>query len=204
MANFCAIRPANDAASLELSIWCAALLPAIAGSNHTVATDLYASAAVRRAVERAFANIRCVLFFGHGTETELLGARDAALVDGLNIAQARGAIFISIACSSASVLGRNAIENGVESYLGFSGPFAWVARDPDNRFQPATCRGILGMLEGMTTGAATQTMGEAFTEVVDFYLSGAGQGTTNSAFGYLTAFWDRQHLLLLGNRNAVL
>jgi hypothetical protein len=204
MANFCTIRPANDAAALELSTWCAAVLPAIAHAGHAVTHDLYATAAIRRAAGNSIAGVRCVLFFGHGSDTELLGAQNSALIDTLNVAKASGAIFVAIACSSASVLGPDAIQKGVHSYLGFDSRFAWISRDPDNKFQPAATGGILQLISGSTTADAFQLMFAAFGDVVDYYLNGAGKGKTNSTIGWLTAFWSQQHLQMLGDNSAIL
>lgn len=204
MANFCIIRPANDVGALELSSWWAILLPEIARPNHRVRNDLYASAATRTRTGEGLKGVRCVVFFGHGTETELLGAQYAALVDTLNIGNAAGAIVVAIACSSASVLGFDAVSRGVECYLGFNAPFLWISRDPEIQFQPAATRGILRLIRGGTTGGALEEMMAAFGDVVDYYLNGEGKGRSNSTIGWLAAFWNQKHLQLHGSSSASL
>ena len=204
MGRFCTIRPANDVAALELSMWCSALHPVIGTSGHELTKDIYASSAVRSTFSGAVGNADCVLFFGHGSETELLGERNVAFVDGMNISLAAGKVFIAVACSSARVLGPVAIQNSVKSYLGFNGLLVWIHGDPNNQFQPATTIGIRRLLLGGTTGDARLKMFEAFGNAVDFYLNGTGRGTANSAIGWLAAYWDQQHLVLLGYTKAAL
>jgi hypothetical protein len=204
MADFTRIRPANDIAALELSSWCSGLLSQISEFNHIVRHDLYASAATRIRVEEGLSGVRCVLFFGHGTETELLGARYSALIDTLNIESASRAIVFAVACSSASVLGTFAVSKGVECYLGFDGPLVWISRDPEDQFQPAATRGILRLIHGGTTGGALEEMTAAFGDVADYYLNGKGKGKSNSTIGWLAAFWNQKHLQLHGSGGATL
>ena len=124
-------------------MWCSALHPVIGGSGHELTKDIYASSAVRSTFSGAVGNADCVLFFGHGSETELLGERNVALVDGMNISMAAGKVFIAVA-----------IQNSVKSYLGFNGLLVWIHGDPNNQFQPATTIGIRRLLLGGTTGDA--------------------------------------------------
>jgi len=198
MADFCAIRPANDTETVELASWCALVFPAIRSSGHSLVKDLYATRATRRAAGTAMTGMRCVLFFGHGTDTELLGAQDKALVDSLNIGNASGAIVIAIACSSGTALGPLAIQKGVESYLGFDGLFVWLSRDPDGVFQPAITDGIERLITGGDIDDVRQLIYDGLEAVIDYYQNGAGSGTTNSTNGWLTAFWSQRHLVLHG------
>src|SRR3974390_1332049 len=125
MSDFFLIRPANDTVALELSSWCSSVSWSIPANGDNIDTELYASAPPRAAVETALPGMRCILFFGHGTYTELLGAA-RALIDTANIAKATGSIVVAIACSSASVLGPDAIRQGVLAYLGFNDRFVWL------------------------------------------------------------------------------
>lgn len=200
MSDFCTIRPASDAVAIELSAWCAALLPTIR-HKHNLIIDLCASAVTRRAAGNAMHGANCVLFFGHGTPSSLVGAQFPALIDNLNIGNASGALFIAIACSSASVLGLDAIQQKVESYLGFNGLLAWICGDPDNQFQPATTCGIEKLIHGATIGEAEKEMYIEFGNVVTYY-QGLGNSKPNHTLGWLTAFWNQQHLKIHGNTRA--
>jgi hypothetical protein len=203
MADFVLIRPANDAAAIDLSNWGANLRPDVASALHTLAADLYAAATTRSAVDAAFPGTRCVLFFGHGNYAELLGAGNI-LVDTANIGRISGNIFVAIACSSANVLGPDAVSQGVEAYLGFTDRFAWVSRDPDSQFEPAATAGIRELLAGRTIDDAKLEMESGFQNTVRFYQTGAGRGTPNSTFGWLTAWWDIGHLALIGIKTTTL
>jgi hypothetical protein len=200
MADFTLIRPANDAAALELSNWCAALIPTIQ-ANHSIAHDLYAGAATRTSVDTALKGVRCILFFGHGKDAELLGA-SGALVDTVNAGFAQGAILIAIACSSAKVLGPDAVHHGVSAYLGFKDRFVWISRDPDHQFEAAATAGISRLLASDEIGAALGEMQAYFRSAVLYYLNGTGRTSPNRAIGWLAAFWDLQHLELQGTDSA--
>jgi hypothetical protein len=194
MADLVLIRPANDAAAIDLSNWGANLRADITSAGHTLAVDLYATATARPAVDAALGGKRCVFFFGHGNPTELLGA-SSALVDTANVGIARTSILVAIACSSANVLGPDAVSQGVEAYLGFSDRFVWLARDPDRRFEPAVAAGVRELLAGNPTDDARSAMASGFQRALIFYQSA---GTTNSTLGWLSAFWDFSHLALIG------
>jgi hypothetical protein len=45
-------------------------------------------------------------------------------------------------------------------------------------------------------------MENGFQSAIRFYQAGAGSGTPNSTFGWLTAFWDIGHLALIGSKTA--
>ena len=171
--------------------------------NHSLVSDLYASAATRLAVGSAIADVRCVLFFGHGNPGSL-GTPDAALIDTLNIGNAGGAIFIAMACSSASALGPDAIQQGVESYLGFNGPFAWILGDPDDQFRRAIFSGISLLTGGGSIRNALEAMQFGFDGADTYYRNAQAGRKSNSTLGQLTAFYNRHHLVLLGNQAATL
>ena len=197
MPDFCLIRPASDAYAAELARWCASLKADITAAGHTISHDLAGSSATRTAVDTAMPGMRCVVFFGHGSYTELLGG-SGALVDTANVANARNAILAAIACSSAKVLGLDAVSQGVEAYLGFSEKFVWLSGDPDGQFAPAAKKGLLTLLSGSDAGQALADMAQAFDDVKNYYLTGAGRRTTNSTAGWLSAYWDSNHVTLIG------
>jgi hypothetical protein len=203
MADFTLVRPANDAVALELSGWCVNKKASVLSNGHVIANDLHASAATRSAVTSALSGSRCVLFFGHGKDAELLGS-GGALVDAANIGSASGAIVVAIACLSSKVLGPNAVHAGVDGYLGFSERLVWVSRDPDGQFEPTVTAGIDELLSGNNLGDAEAAMQRELNSVVQFYLNGAGQSPPNRALGWLSAFWDAQHVRLDGNAGATL
>lgn len=203
MADFLLIRPANDAAALDLSNWCTNLIPTLAAGGHTVAGDLHATAATRAAIRSNLPAKRCVTFWGHGTSTQLRGA-GGPLVDTANVGLAAGSIFLAIACSSADVLGPDAISQGVEAWLGFNNLFVWVSRDPDRQFEPAIAAGVKDLIAGGDVDSARAAIFTGLQRAFVFYQTGAGRGTTNSTFGWLAASHDSSRLTLVGNPAATL
>jgi hypothetical protein len=203
MPDLCLIRPANDVFALELGSWCGRLKSDIQKAGHSIGHDLYATTATRTAVEAAMSRARCTIFFGHGSYAELLGA-GGALVDTANVTKARNSVVVAIACSSAKVLGPDAISQGVDVYLGFSEKFAWLFGDADKQFEPAAVSGVLALVRGGDAGQALAQMIAAFGNVKDYYLHGAGKGAINSTGGWLSAFWNSNHITLLGATSAKL
>ena len=203
MSDFCLIRPASDAFAAELSVWCSNLKPHITGAGHSIQHDLSGTSATRTAVDSAIPGMRCVVFFGHGSYTELLGA-NGALVDTANVAKAKNSILVAIACSSAKVLGLDATNQGADVYLGFSEKFVWISGDPDGQFEPAAKKGLLTLLARGDAGQALTAMAQAFDDVKNYYLNGAGKGSTNSTAGWLSAYWDSNHVTLIGPTSTTL
>jgi len=116
VAQVLTIRPANDAAALELASWCGALLPSVSRSAHTLAADLASARATRLNVDANLAGSGCVIFYGHGKDSELVGSGGIALVDALNVGSCAQAIVVAVACNSAKVLGPFGVSNGVAAF----------------------------------------------------------------------------------------
>ncbi len=195
------IHPANDASALELSNWCRNLLSYINGGPG-LGANRYAGSADRTSIGGALRNAQAVLFYGHGSDAELLGA-SWPIIDAENIGLAAGSIFVAIACSSAKVLGPTSVKRGVTAYLGFRDRFVWVSRDPDDGcFEEAINSGVSKLIDGGTAADALDSMSSALGDIVEYYLNGEGKKSPNRAIGWLAAYWDQQHIELHGLNTA--
>jgi len=200
MSSILLVRPANNAVAIELSSWAAGLRNLAAASGHvSIGSDLASGSATRPAVDAALPGYEGLFFFGHGTPTKLLGA-GVDLVDTSNVALAANHAIVAIACSSADTLGQTAVhQNGVGAYLGLTRKLTWVKDDPDGQFEPAICSGPRRLSQYGTMNDALADMQSELQNVVNHYHSGAGKATANAAIGFLSAFWDLNHLALIGN-----
>ncbi len=195
MASVLLLRPANDAVAIELSGWAATLKSC---STPHQFTDLTSASATRAAVDAGLPVHDLTTFFGHGAPSRLRGS-PGDLVDATNVGSASRKAIIAIACSSADILGRTAISQGVAAYLGFTRKLTWLSGDPDTQFQPAFCAAPLALLNCLTMAHAETDMFTKLEEVVDYYDSGAGNKSPNAAIGYLSAFGDLHHINLHGD-----
>jgi len=202
MSDLCLIRPANNAAAVELANWGSSLARDIASSSHSLRKDIYSVAATRAAVEKELGPSRATLFFGHGRKSRLEGY-SSDVIDSSNVGKAAGNILIAIACWSAAKLGPDAFSAGVEAYLGFDEQFVWLSGDPEHQFEPAALSGIREMLNsGADIAVCATTTQTEFDSVFAFYKTGAGSARPNAIVGWLAAAWDRDHLVVLGKGSA--
>lgn len=199
MSTILLVRPANNAVAIELSSWAVGVKNLAAASRTTsIGVDLASGGATRAAVDLELSKHEATFFFGHGTPTKLLGA-GADLVDVANVGLAAGRGILAIACSSANTLGLTAVQNNVEAYLGFTKKLTWVSGDPDGQFEPAICAGARDLIKGSSMRSAHREMQVELDKVVAYYHSGVGRTSPNAAIGFLSAFWDLNHIALHGN-----
>jgi hypothetical protein len=203
MAIVFLVRPANNAVAIELSQWGASLHNVKSATGVSISADYASTAATRSAVDTSLPVHSAMFFFGHGAPSKLLGA-NTDLVDSKNVGFAKSAAIVAIACSSADVLGPVSIKNGVEAYIGFTKKLTWISGDPDRQFQPAICSGPETLMQGRDIGTALATMQNELVSVENYYHSGSGKSSPDAPIGFLSAFWDRSHLVALGNQNFIL
>jgi len=202
MSSICIIRPANDPAATTLANMAALLNTIVAASTHSL-VDLYGSAATRAAVEAQLSANRVIVFFGHGLKSRLQGM-STDLIDSTNVSKASGQIIIAIACWSAHTLAVQAVQQGIDAYLGFDEQFGCLRGDPDGQFGSAAIACIESILTGNDMAVAFSDMQQRFDSVFEFYKTGKGSGQTDSVLGWLLANWNKNHMRLHGNARATL
>jgi hypothetical protein len=199
MATVLLVRPANDSVAVELSAWASKLKTASALGTSSIGVDLASGAATRSAVDSAMPSRDALFYFGHGTATALRGA-GVDLVDTMNVGLMANRTIVAIACWSAKTLGPIAVtSSGLAAYLGFDDKLLWLTGDPDLQFGPAICSGPNDLIQGNDIGTALVSMRTQLQNVVTYYHSGSGKSNPNSIIGFLSAYWDSQHLALYGN-----
>ncbi len=117
MADVTVVRPESDQVENALSGWAGLVLTAVSGAIHVSVTDIRGSTVTRVAVENKLGNSDATIFFGHGGPDRL---GNPAVIDSANVSKASNRVLISIACSAAAILGRDAVSShGVKASLGF-------------------------------------------------------------------------------------
>ena len=57
---------------------------------------------------------------------------------------------------------------------------------------------MLTLLASSDAGQALTERAQAFDDVKNYDLKGAGKGSTHSTAGWLSAYWDSNHVTLIG------
>ncbi len=76
-----------------------------------------------------------IMFNGHGSPEVICGYKQEVLVDSTNVDVLKNAITYALSCSSAALLGREAIEKGAICFIGYESDFA-LGKDPDSEASP--------------------------------------------------------------------
>lgn len=155
-----------------------------------------------------------IIFNGHGPESgdEILGHDDETIIKaGQNTRLLKDSIVYARACFSARVLGRDVIESGAKSYIGYSGPFTWVhSSDREcNPFKDGIAEPFkiisneipLSILKGHTTSEAHERARNLCLKLMQDFSS-----TGNESINSVIRFWiyfDMNIQEHLGNPNAI-
>jgi len=76
-----------------------------------------------------------LMFNGHGSSNVICGYKQEVIIDINNIRLLKDTITYSLSCSSADVLGKEAIKNGTICFIGYESEFA-LGKDPDSEASP--------------------------------------------------------------------
>jgi hypothetical protein len=139
------VRPADDAAAVELSAW-GDEVRRTAASAHPSIIDCAGSANVNRAAidNLLSAGPDHLLWVGHGRDDALI-AHSSAMVDSANVGQLSGGVVVAIACLAARALGPDSVYNhGVRAFLGFDDVLGWPANAP-GPMRDAIVDGLAGL-----------------------------------------------------------
>lgn len=152
-----------------------------------------------------------VLFNGHGSPIKICGFNDEILVEtNINDSLLKDKIIYSLSCSSASVLGQNAVKKGAKSFIGYKRSFilctdknrettplkdniASSFLDPSNRLS-------ISILKGNSAEEASRKSKEEFKKEISKYASTkAMPGADRIASALL---WDMGNQVVLGDKEA--
>jgi len=79
-----------------------------------------------RSVKRPTEPIGVFLFYGHGTDSEMIGQDRKAMIDLENAHLLRGWVVYAMACSTARILGPAVVRAGGLAYIGFRRHFRFI------------------------------------------------------------------------------
>ncbi|HLD85075.1 MAG TPA: hypothetical protein VI968_00810 [archaeon] len=137
---FLITRPHHEYRVAYLHAWSKEILD-IAQEKCIKFTDFDKNKATKERVENYLRKMKptLVIFNGHGLEnaTAILGHNDEPLIEvGKNTDLLKGTIVYARACYSSNVLGKDVIEKGGNSYIGYNGAFSWL-HSADRECNPA-------------------------------------------------------------------
>jgi hypothetical protein len=162
--------------------------------------ELWDAAADRPGVDVELVNSPNVLYFGHGFEDAL---SDPALVDVGNVANAAGRIVLAMCCSSADLLGRDAVnQEGVAAYLGFTRPI-FVPLSNTWSLTPWYVAGTQ-LVTGAAAGAVEDDTRRAFMNEGDRIYNSQLPDFLSAVNDMLLHYGMAQAFVCLGDRTATL
>lgn len=113
-----------------------------------------------------------------------------------NIQTLKGTIVYTIACYSASQLGKCSIRYGAETYIGYNDLMLFPVDEKHSQdmFRDVHLMFLKEILEGKTVAEAESTMNAYEDELIRFYK--------NTKYVSLPLLWNKLNRGILGNRNA--
>jgi len=138
-----------------------------------------------------------VLFNGHGSPTQICGFKNEVLIENnINDSLLKNKIIYALSCSSASVLGQNAIKKGAKSFIGYKRSFI-LCTDKNRETTPLkdniahsflgpSNRLSISILKGNSVNEASHKSKEEFKKEISTYTSTkAMPGANELCFCYL-------------------
>jgi len=212
MAKCLITRPNHDKVTSYLFMWSKEILEE-SYPVMPIFLDLRGSDANREKVESYLKkqNPEFVLFNGHGTDSCICGFKDEMLIESKrNEELLKGRIVYSLSCSSAKVLGKDAIEKGTEAFIGYDNAFM-LYTDSERETTPlkdniagsflrSSNRLSISLLKGKTAEEASNRSKEEFGKEIRKYLAlNPIEGADRIAVALL---WDMNNQVVLGNEKA--
>ncbi|MBT5022848.1 hypothetical protein HOK51_03970 [Candidatus Woesearchaeota archaeon] len=129
-------RPEHDLETQYLSVWSKDIISLAEKQNISI-KDLRGNLANMINFEKFVKkqNPSLILLNGHGNEFKVCGHENKDLLDETNISLTKNKLVHALACSSAKVLGKQAVQKGAKEYLGYSRPFMFIT-DKYNECRP--------------------------------------------------------------------
>lgn len=126
--SFLVVRPCDDSASAQIGVWGQRLRDLLETGR---VIDLAGSACRGGAAARALQpSVRSVAYFGHGTETTLIGHGEVQLdLDAFR--QLGDGVIVAVACHAGFQLGPDVARlPNVDGFLGFDDEIGWPTGAP--------------------------------------------------------------------------
>ncbi len=211
--NFLITRPQHERTVTYLYNWSQEILN-FAKDNNIKFSDLKGKKANRNGVESYLTKQepRFVIFNGHGSPNEVDGHQDEPLIiGGENEKLLKSKITYTIACDSATELGKKAVKNGCDSFIGYEGSFCFV--HDSNRecnpvkdklaepFKKTSNQIVFSILKGQTVKEAVEKSKRLSKKLIKEYSTSDAELSNKEIRFWL--FWNMNLLKLLGNESAV-
>lgn len=202
MAVLLVVSPRADKVETSLGVWADRLLAAFAEAphefQHVEVSSLLGPGLTREQVRKEIDGAGTLVYYGHG-------ARDAlgtpVLVDGDDAARMLDGVVVAFACDAGSAMAHVATAGGLGCFVGFSNLFMTVIDEADapwSEWMEAAVSGVL-MTHG-TAGDVHRALRDRFSWIVQVFANGARAGNPNAPLHLMAAFWNREHLTVVGNR----
>ncbi len=207
MSSVSYLRPNNpgDPAASDLHNWSVELQTRLAVDHATAAVIDDSSPCDRTRAAIALAAADLILFFGHGSPTDLVGTDGASAVDKSNIAIASGRSLVAVACLAGRDLGPDAITAGVEVFLGWNAKLLWLAPPPGGLGEFGSA--IVDSLAIFGTGASVEQVKERLRDeldaVAEYYRTGPGSTNPDALIAYYGAAAAAGQVAVCGNEKKV-
>jgi len=205
-------RPNHDKVTEYLFAWSNEILESEELKNISF-LDLQGENANKKKVESYLSkqSPEVVLFNGHGSPTKICGFKDEVLIENnINDSLLKDKIVYALSCSSASVLGQNAIKKGAKSFIGYKRSFilctdrtreatplkdtiAYSFLEPSNRLS-------ISILKGNSAEEATRKSKEEFKKEISKYASTKSMPGADRVASAL--LWNMNNQVALGDKEA--
>ncbi len=214
MAHVLFIRPCYEFLTRNLVSASNLIINRLDISNSpTTFCDLLGSDATKQNVEAELTDrVNFVAFLGHGNAS-YLATRGRAnvrekVIELNNCHYLKNKVVYAVACDSAKILGREAVNTGAKAYIGYSGPVSLILGSTESIFY-GSLNHFIYTLTVPQLAAAKTLCGDAFDElwrahdaIVEHYESGLGANDYNRPFYLPNAKANLKWLTFLGDRTA--
>lgn len=207
-------RVEDDEITMYCSRWVERKIKPEAEKRGFDVIDLRGKRAVRKSVESVLNSINpiLVLFHGHGDDTTIAGYLKETLIHFKeNVSMLCGRIVHALTCSSANILGNEAVNrHGTLAFIGYKEPFialnddSSVTRPLEDKvaipFMESAMRVSDSLIRGSTTGEAFKKSQDMYNFWIAYYRVHSEIKDAPDILQYLMA--DKNAQVLLGNENA--
>jgi len=158
-------------------------------------------------------NPRLILFNGHGSDGTIAGHNDEILIktpDDLDLLKSK--IVHSLSCNSAKKLGKEAVENGATSYVGYENDFIFffdknkASRPLEDTFAKPVFEAAnqisLSLIKGNNIAESFIKSQKTYEKWINYYrLHGELLEAPQSLIALM---WDKESQIVHGDKNAIL
>jgi hypothetical protein len=213
VAKLLLVRPSYDHTTSALHSWADEVLTEIQSSHTHAYRELSGPAAVRTNVEAELQqSTDCFVFYGHGAPDYLEShggvSTNPAVLDTTNSDLLNRMIVYAVACDSARDLGPDAVNQGSTIYIGYRRSFRFITgTGREDWFKHAANAVILYLLtpsSDPSCGAAVAYARKEYDRAYAHFKQGGGARDPNRVLAFSYLRWDRDSLVMIGNRKASL